>query len=370
MKSKIISSKKFRIGIGIVIVLLIALRVALPEIIKKQLNDFLADFSQVYSFHVADVDLSILRGAYRLEGVEGHLKKVGKDFIQAEYIDISVSWRDIFRGHLRTDVLGQGVDFKGSQAFLQAIKEQSEASKKDAQELGNKVFPLRVSRIDLRNSKATIEDVNGIPEELRLRLTNIDGRVSNVTATEREPNSLINLRAVLQDSATVVIVGEVDQKQTPAEYLFSLQMKELNLTSLNPFLKRRVPLTFKTGQGDIYAEIKGEKGDVYGYVKPFVKNVEMMGDQGDFKGIKHWTLEVATAFSNFVLKSPRDKSVATKFNFSYEAGKFNWNLGEVLGKAFGHGFGEGLQPGLDDQFQMSDRGHQKNKINKENPKQP
>ncbi|KYG63638.1 hypothetical protein AZI86_12465 [Bdellovibrio bacteriovorus] len=369
MKSKVFKSKKFRISLGIIVVLLIALRVALPEIIKKQLNDFLANFSQVYSFHVADVDLSILRGAYRLEGVEGRLKKVDQDFLKIEYVDISVSWRDLFRGHLRTDIFGQGVEFKGTQAFLQAIKDQSAASKKDAQELGNKVFPLRISRIDLRNSKATIEDVNGIPEELRLRLTNIDGRVSNVTATEREPNSFINLRAVLQDSATAVIVGEVDQKQAPAEYLFSLEMKGLDLISLNPFLQRRVPLTFKKGQGDVYAEIKGENGNLYGYVKPFVKDVEMMGDEGDFKGIKHWSLEVATAFSNFILKSPRDKSVATKFNFSYEADQFNWNLGEVLGKAFSHGFGEGLQPGLDDQFHMKTKAPIEKK-SKENPKQP
>lgn len=352
---KIWKSKKFRISLGIIVVLLIAVRIALPEIIKKQLNDFLADFSEVYAFHVADVDLSILRGAYRLEGVDGRLKKTPQEFFKAEYIDISVSWRDIFRGHLRTDILGQGIDFKGSQAFLQAIKEQTAASKKDAQELGNKVFPLRISRIDLRNSKATLEDMNGLPEELRLRLTNIDGRVSNVTATEKEPNSLVNLRATLQDSATSVIVGEIDQKQTPAEYLFSVEMKQLELATLNPFLQRRVPVSFDRGVGDVYAEIKGEKGNVYGYVKPFLKDVKMMGDQGDFKGLKHWSIEVAAAFSNFILKSSKDQTVATKFNFAYEAGKFDWSLGEVLGKALSHGFGEGLQPGLEDQFHMKDK---------------
>lgn len=345
-------NKKLQISLGVILVLLIGIRMLLPELIKKQLNTFLAEFSEVYSFHVSDVDLSILRGAYRLEGVDGRLKKVNQEFFKAEYIDISMSWRDLFRGHLRTDILGQGVVFKGSQDFLSALKEYTAASKKDAQELGKKVFPLHISRIDLRNSKATFADMSGIPEDLQLRLTNIDGRVSNVTATEKEPNSLINLRAVLQDSATGVIVGEVDQKQAPAEYLFSFQLQEFDLTSLNPFLKRRVPISFEHGHADIYAEIKGEDGNLYGYVKPFVKDVKMMGDQGDFKGIKHWGLEVAAAFGNFILKSPQDKTVATKFNFAYEAGKFNWNLGEVLGRAFEHGFGNGLQPGLDEQFQM------------------
>lgn len=365
--------RKLAIGIGIVLVVLVGIRILLPEIIKKQLNDFLADFSEVYVFHVADVDLSILRGAYRFEGVDGRLKKLDREFFKAEHIDVSVSWRDIFSGHLRTDILGQGVEFKGTPEFLQALKEQTEASKKDAQKLGDKVFPLHISRIDLRNSKATFADIGGIPEELQLRLTNVDGRVSNVTATEKEPNSLINLRAVIQDSATGIIVGEVDQKQVPAEYLFSFELKQFDLTSLNPFLKRRVPLSFEKGKADIYAEVKGENNNVYGYVKPFVKDAEVMGDKGDFKGVKHWSIEVATAFSNVLLKSSREKTVATKFNFAYEAGKFQWNLGDVLGRAFEHGFGNELSPGLENKFSMKDprsEKSQKEEVKPNNQKQP
>ncbi len=347
-------SKKIKIILGVILVLLIAIRIALPVIIKDQLNSFLGTFSKHYAFHIDDVDLSIIRGAYRLEGIQGTLKNPQEKFFAADYIDISLSWRDLFRGHIRTDVLGSGVELIGNQAFIKAIQNQAADSKKDAKQLGEKVFPVDVSRIDLRNSKVTFADVNGLPEELKLRLTQIDGRVTNVTATEKEPNSLINIRGVFQDSATGILVGEVNQKSIPAEWLFSFEAKEFDITSLNDFLKRRVPMTIKQGRTDIYAEVKGENGNVYGYVKPFVKDLQMMGDQSDFSGIKQWGVEAVTGISNFILRSSKDQTVATKFNFAYEAGEFKWNLGEMLGKAFQHGFGGDLKPGLENQFKMND----------------
>lgn len=363
-------SRKIKIGLGVLVALLIGVRAALPLIIKDQLNKFLGGFSDYYAFHVGDVDLGIIRGAYRLETIEGTLKKDSQKFFAADYIDISLSWRDLFRGHLRTDILANGVEFIGNQDFFQAVKSQSAASKKDAQKLGDKVFPVDVSRIDLRNSKITFADVDGLPEELRLRLTQIEGRVSNVTATAQEPNSLIHIRGVFQDSATGNLVGEVNQKSVPAEYLISFEAKEFDLTSLNDFFKRRVPMTVKQGHMDIYAEVKGEEGNVYGYAKPFLKEVKMMGDDFDFSGLKQWGVEAVAGVSKFILKSNQDKTVATKFNFSYEAGEFKWSLGEVLGEALQHGFGENLKPGLENQFKMKNRSESSSDQNNKNKKQP
>lgn len=348
-------SKKLRIWLGVIIALLIVIRAALPIVIKNQLNKFLGSFSEYYAFHVDDVDLSILRGAYRIEDVTGTLKKTKYTFFAADYIDISLSWRDLFRGHIRTDILGSGVEFHGNKAFLDAVRSQAAASKKDAQNLGDTVFPVDVSRIDLRNSEITFADTPGLPEELKLRVTQIDGRVTNVTATPDEPNSLMNLRGVFQDSATGNLVGEINQKSVPAEYLVAFEAKEFDLTSLNAVLKRLVPMTLKQGKADIYAEVKGEEGNVYGYVKPFLKDVQMMGDEADFSGLKQWGLEAVAGVSNFVLKSGDDKTTATKFNFAYESGQFKWSIGEVLGKAFQHGFGENLQPGLENQFKMKNK---------------
>src|SRR5512140_2223317 len=79
-----------RTGIVIlcILVLLVAVRIALPHVIKSQINKKLASLPD-YQGHVADVDLHIYRGAYSIKGIELDKKNgaVPVPFFSADYID-------------------------------------------------------------------------------------------------------------------------------------------------------------------------------------------------------------------------------------------------------------------------------------------
>jgi uncharacterized protein involved in outer membrane biogenesis len=84
-----------------VAVVLVAARVALPYVVKDWVNRKLAAI-EAYDGYVNDVDISLWRGAYRLDGVR--LTKTGTDqaepFFDAERIEFSVEWQSLLRGHL------------------------------------------------------------------------------------------------------------------------------------------------------------------------------------------------------------------------------------------------------------------------------
>ena len=85
----------------IVIISLIAIRVALPYILLKVVNDRLASIPG-YHGHIEDLDLALIRGAYQIQAFE--LDKLDSTthaqtrFLSADNIDLSVEWKALFHG--------------------------------------------------------------------------------------------------------------------------------------------------------------------------------------------------------------------------------------------------------------------------------
>ncbi|KHD89614.1 MAG: hypothetical protein OM95_02495 [Bdellovibrio sp. ArHS] len=336
----------------ILLFLLVAFRIALPYLILYPLNIFLGDFSKVFLIRADDLSLSFLRGAYRLEGIEAKVKDPSFRFLKVEYVDVSLAWRDLLHGNLRTDMVIEGLQLELSNQLMEAVKKNAEQSVKDTQKLGKKVLPIRISSIEIKNSEVSIADVKGLPEELKIKVTQMEGRVSNATATEKDPITLAKIKAVLQDSATMYAVGEVNQWKVPAEWLLSFEVKEFDITSLNPFLTHKLPLSFKSGKMDVYAEVKGADNALQGYAKPFIKNMQAVGNKKDFQGVKHFGIEISGELANLIFSRKSDKTVATRVNFSYEKGTLNLDKAGIVKSALEHGYTKELPTGLENKYQM------------------
>lgn len=345
---------KLRYKILIFVVLLfVGLRLIIAEVALKQLNNYLAGFSESYSLHVDNLALSFLRGAYRLEGFKGELKKDKSQFLKTNYIDISLAWRDLIRGRLQSDIVVDGLNVVLTQKLIQETKSRPKDAAKEAEEAGAKVFPVRLARIDIKNSSLQVEDLNGLPPELRLRITEIDGRLSNATVTETQPISLLRLKGTLQDSATMYVVGELNQLKAPNEWHVAVETKQFELTKLNPVLKRVGPITFTSGKLDLFFEGKGENNQVKGYVKPIVKDLKMVGNRSDFTGFKNFGLEISAAAADSLLEDRDDKTVATKVYFAYGEKGLEWSATQALSKAIQHGYRSTIDPGIENEFKMS-----------------
>lgn len=344
---------KWKSFLIIVVIALIAVRAVLPSIALKRINSYLAQLSSNYELHIDDLDISIIRGAYRFEGFQGHLKKRAEPFLNAESVDISVAWRDLIRGTLATDISINGLKLVLSQELLNVVSKNKDSSKSEARDLGNKLFPLKVSRLDIKNSEIQIANIKPLPEDVRLRITQIEGRASNLTPSGKSAVSVITLKGALFGSTDMKVVGEINLQQTPNPWVMAFEVRRIELPEANTWLRKLGPLSFKSGTADIYAEVKSVHNDLEGYVKPFFKKLTFVGNKDDFKSFKQFGLEITGATANLLLRRSSDKTLATKVDFSYRGNKFDWNASKAFSEAIEHGYGDKLQPGLENKYKLN-----------------
>lgn len=351
MKTKI--KKKYAIPL-IIFALLIGVRLVMQPIIHKELNKFLANFSPDIKFHIADLDIHIIRGAYTFDGITGTVKANNNKFIKIDKVDVSMAWREMFKGKLVTDIVVQDLDFSFTKSLQNTFAQMAKTnkSKYDAKEVKEKLFPVKIERLDIRNANVTLDDYPSLEEGKKLAISKIDGRVTNLTPEKKSPLSFFNISAALMNNSDIKATGHLNTLAKPIQWDVDGEMQGFDLTKANQFLKRKLPLTFTKGKLDIYAEAESQNGKIEGYVKPFLKNLDVIKSEEDFKGPKHWLIEVATAVSNLILRARDPKSVATRIPFSMDKGGFHVDSGEALDKAIQHGFEQQLSPGIEDKYEL------------------
>src|SRR5690606_37339351 len=91
--------KKVLLAVAAVAVVLIGVRVALPTVIQDYVNDKL-DESPSYDGSVGDIDLSLIRGAYRIDDI-AIIKTEGDvpvPLFAAEHVEFSILWSALLKG--------------------------------------------------------------------------------------------------------------------------------------------------------------------------------------------------------------------------------------------------------------------------------
>ena len=341
----IFKKKKFYIP-AIIIAVLIVFRILLPQILLYQTNKYLAEFSPTYYLHMEDLDISILRGAYQFEEIKGALKGDEKTFLTITKVDVSMAWRHIFKGKIVTDIVTENVDF----LFLKDMSKLS-PPKKEAVDVKETLFPVKVESVDLQNARVVFEEYPSLDESSRFKIEKINGRITNLTPTPSDPLSSFNLSAAVQGSSDTVFIGQLNLLKKPMLWDVDVELKNFDMATLNPVLKRKLPLTFTKGKLDLYAEVKNKDKNIQGYIKPFLKDVDVVANKEHFDGIKHFGIEILTAIGNLFLRDSDSKSVATYLDFNYD-GNFNVNTSKGISKAIEHGFTQKLNPGIEDKYHI------------------
>lgn len=108
MKEKLKLFFKSRLGQAVIaiVLILIALRIALPYIVKDYVNKTLSEIPG-YKGIVEDIDMNLWRGAYEIEKVS-LVKTDGKvpvPFFSADKIDLSVQWGALFEGSIVGEIV-------------------------------------------------------------------------------------------------------------------------------------------------------------------------------------------------------------------------------------------------------------------------
>ena len=340
-----------RILIGIV-VLLIAVRIALPIVVLKKLNDYLSGFSPVYSIHINDLRVSLLRMAYSFEDATAIYKKDKSQFFKVESIDVSIAWRELFKGRISTDIAVNGGEFVLTKALLEGSKDPKAKPKDSAKDAAGTLFPVRVSLIEIHNSAFDFADLVKLQPASRWRVSEIEGKVFNFTPTPTEPITFLTVQGTLLDSARFKAVGKLKKLDKPLAWKIDTELRQFDLVATNPILMKELPFTFTAGKLDMYSELRSQNGKFEGYVKPFMNHVTVLPKDNKYAGVKHFLFEIVGAVANVILRRSDDKVLATRVAFHEEDGKMKVDTGQAVSKAIKNGFSEPLKPGIEDSLDL------------------
>ena len=339
------------VGLIVIAVAAIGFRIALPIMVTRYANGVL-DSIPGYEGRIADVDMHLWRGAYTIYDlaidkidVAPKTDKVTRaPVIRADAIDLSVEWGELVRGA----VVGQ-IEFVRPTLNLYAgpaRKEQTKAGDDFISKL-RELLPLQINRFAVSDGELHFRNYAAQPD-VDIYLDRINLVARNLTNSTKVSDTLV---ATLSGEARAMKSGhaELEMKIDPfapsPTYDLAFELKNLHLPELNDYLRYYLAVVARDGRLSLYAESSAKDGKFKGYVKPFVKDLDVLKvkrDKSLGETIKAFFVKIAAG----VFENEPKEQLATKIDFSgsFENPKISlWDaVMEFLRNAF-----EALPPGLE-----------------------
>lgn len=282
--ARMFERRSAKAALGLV-VLLIGLRIALPFIVLHVLNDRLSKMDGYWG-RVQDVDISLIRGAYALDGLR--IVKRGSDapepFLTIPRTDISIQWGAIFDGKIVAEIVMQHPTLN----FIVeggGVEEQT-GEENDWRQTVDDMVPLTINRLVIRQGEVHYRDYGNQPE-VDLRMDRI-ALVARGLSTERRRGEVLPARlhadARVQRSGRLVVDSRLDPFAEEPTFNLSLRLRELPATELNNFLRAYAGVDAEEGTFYLYSQVQAREGRFRGHVKPIAEGLELFrfGESGSF----------------------------------------------------------------------------------------
>lgn len=309
-------------GLAGLLLLLLALHLSLPWLVRDYLNGKLADMGD-YRGQVTDVDLAWWRGAYKINGLT-IVKTSGKvpvPLLEAPLIDLSVSWHSLWYDHA---VVAEVTFLRPVLNFVDGGNQQASQTGRGTnwrQQL-EKLLPITLNEVLIRDGTLTFHNFNSKPP-VDLKATQLNASIHNLTNVvdkEGRRDASFEGKALLLGDATVESNATFDPLSNFEDFEFRLRATDIQLRRLNDFASAYGKFDFNAGHGDVVIEAKAVKGRLTGYIKPLLRDVEVFNWQQDVenkdKGFLRSIWEALVGASETVLKNQQKNQFATRVELS------------------------------------------------------
>jgi len=306
-----------------IVVLLVALHIALPYLVRNYLNDKLADMGD-YRGQVTDVDLALWRGAYRINGlqivkVDG---KVPVPFVKVPVIDLSVSWHSLWYDRAvvaEVQFLRPEVNFVDGGTNKQASQT---GQGTDWREQLGKLLPITLNEVHINDGKIAFRNFSSKPP-VNINATQVNAtfyNLTNVVDVKGKRDARFDGKALLLGQSPLEASATFDPLSNFEDFEFRFRARDIQLKRLNDFASAYGKFDFNAGTGDVVIEAQAEKGQLTGYIKPLLRDVEVFNWQQDVenkdKGIFRSIWEAVVGVSETALKNQRKNQFATRVELS------------------------------------------------------
>lgn len=355
-------SRKFKI-IAIIIALLIILRLILPYVVLHYANKSLANMNGYYG-HIDDIDISLYRGAYQIDKIYLNKKdsSSGKqtDFFKARLIDLSVEWRALLKGSLvgELEVTGPSLIFTKNKTELSDVKKDTN----DFRKLLKNFMPLKVNRFEIFDGSMHYVDKTAKPD-VDVSLKKIHVLASNLNNSY---DSSVVLPASVKASAKayggdVSLNMRLNALAKEATFDLNAEVKHTNLVLLNDFLQAYADFDVNKGDFGLYTELAAKEGRFKGYVKPVIKDLDVVGKEDRKDPLLRKLWESVVGGVGVIFKNQKKDQIATKVPLEGSFKKVETNVWDAIWEVLRNAFIQALLPSVDNQINIASVGKEDKK---------
>ncbi len=343
-------SRRTLIAASITIGVLVLLRALLPIAIERYVNRVL-DRNEQYEGSIGDVDVALFRGAYTIEAVEIRKRngRVPVALLSSEQVDLSIEWRALLDGA----VVGE-VEFLRPQINLVAAPnaaQQQTGAGEDWRATVESLFPVKINRVEVRDGSVHLRAFQTDPKvDVYLHhLELIAHNLTNSRSLSADRIAQLTLRATPMNAGQVRAQASFDPFASQPDFDLDSEVTGADLTQWNDLLRAYLHLDVQQGGFSLYTELTATNGQFKGYMKPFLKNVDVLRfneerkEQGLFASL--WEGIVGTTAEIF--KDRENERVATRIPISGTVEDPRIGFWTTLGNVVRNAFIESFQPRLD-----------------------
>jgi len=304
-------------AVGVIVVLLVAARIALPWIVEDRVNARLMALPG-YDGSVTDIDIALWRGAYRIDGLR--IVKTGAEgttpFFSSDGIDLSVEWRSLLKGAVVAECVLWGPN-------LNLVRGEGEATSQLGEGIAwnrqlEALFPFRFNTIVVHDGVATFH-APGIRTQDALVASAIEGEITNMTnvVDSGQPTFAgFEATATVLESGSAAVSGSANPLAPTPTFDVNLTVDDVQLPEVNPWLREYIKADAERGQFELYTEVAAAEGRFRGYAKPIMREVDIYRsgepEENPFKRL--W--EGLVDFTAELLEDQDSDQVAARIPFS------------------------------------------------------
>lgn len=361
---------------GSVLALVLAVHLFLPSLLLRAVNRGLAGIPG-YRAHVEDVDVSLLRGAYAVNGVVFE-KLEGGDALPvftARRADFSVEWSALLRGKIVSEIglleprlnILPGPSGDTASFDFAALRRAVEG-----------FFPFTINRFDIEDGAVRFIDSSRSPP-VDLRIDAIHATAKGLTNAQEAPKETPAEGTRIGTDKTGDHEPGSDRKALPASFRLTAramghaplavnlamaplaerptfdvnaELTGLDLTTLNPFFRAYANVDVEQGEFSLYTEIAAADGGFRGYAKPLTKNLRILDPDGDEGGVLGTAWEALVAGVAKLLENPPEEQVGTIIRFRGTFDRAQTDPWSTVAWLLRNAFIRALQPGIENSIRL------------------
>lgn len=315
MRQNAFGKKLIAASLALVLILVVA-RIYLPYFLRDYFNRNLQTM-QEYTGHVDAVHVALWRGAYELHDlvITKRDADTNEPFCAIKNLQLAIQWSALLKG----SIVGEATFFRPSLNLIQgetSAQTQLGTDTNWASALEN-LFPFSFNQVNVHNGTIKFR-APGIKSRDAVVLHDVEASVTNLTNVVDQNNEAFasfQLQGKVLGNAPLLISGRTNPYADSPTFELDLKLEQVQLKQLNPWLQVYANVNADNGSFALYSSSAAANRKFKGYVKPVLKDVEIVSIKDDPNPLKKlWAVlvdGVATVFKNH----PHDQ-LATKIPFS------------------------------------------------------